>query len=63
MEVKELKCPACGAKIESDKKVSFCSYCGSKLFLDDGSKNINYKTEDIAKIKEIEVKFLWWFVH
>ena len=58
MEIKKLTCPECGANFESDEKVSFCSHCGAKLFFDDGNKNINYnyKTEDVAKIKEIEFK-------
>lgn len=59
MEIKKLKCPECGANFESDEKVSFCSHCGAKLFFDDGTKtvnyNYNYKTEDVAKIREIEV--------
>lgn len=57
MELKKLKCPECGANFESNEKVSFCSHCGAKLFFDDGTKNINYnyKTEDVAKIKQIEV--------
>lgn len=57
MEIKKLKCPECGANFESNQKVSFCSYCGAKLFFDDGTKtiNYNYKTEDVAKIREIEV--------
>lgn len=59
MQLKKLRCPECGANFESDEKVSFCSHCGAKLFLDDGTKtvnyNYNYKTEDVAKIKEIEV--------
>lgn len=59
MEIKKLKCPECGANFESDEKVSFCSHCGAKLYFDDGTKtvnyNYNYKTEDVAKIKEIEV--------
>lgn len=56
MEIKKLKCPECGANFESDEKVSFCSHCGAKLFFDDGTKtvNYNYRTEDIAKIKEVE---------
>lgn len=56
MQLKKLRCPECGANFESDEKVSFCSHCGAKLFFDDGNKNINYnyKTEDVAKIKEIE---------
>lgn len=59
MEIKKLKCPECGANFEGDDKVSFCSHCGAKLFFDDGTKtinyNYNYKTEDLAKIREIEV--------
>lgn len=56
MQLKKLRCPECGANFESDEKISFCSHCGTKLFWDDGSKNINihYKNEDIAKIKEVE---------
>lgn len=58
MEIKKLTCPECGASFEGNEKVSFCSHCGAKLFFDNGDKNINYnyKTEDIAKIKEIEFK-------
>lgn len=58
MELKKLKCPECGANFESDEKVSFCSHCGAKLYFDDGTRNINYsyKNEDVAKIREIEVK-------
>lgn len=56
MELKKLRCPECGANFESNEKVSFCSHCGAKLYLDDGTKsiNINYKSEDMSKIKEIE---------
>ncbi len=54
MEIKSLKCPECGANIDNIN-ASFCSYCGAKLLLDDGSKNIVYKTEDVAKIKEVEL--------
>ena len=56
MEIKELKCPECGANIDNIN-ASFCSSCGVKLQFDDGSKNINYnyKMEDVAKIKEIEM--------
>ncbi len=59
-----LECPACGAKVEmeTDRKSCFCTYCGNKVYLDDGTKrveitkNINYhKTyTDEAKIRDIE---------
>lgn len=56
MEYKSFKCPECGANIDN-MNASFCSSCGVKLYFDDGSKNINYniKTEDVAKIKEVEL--------
>lgn len=56
MEYKSFKCPECGANIDNIN-ASFCSSCGVKLQFDDGSKNINYnyKMEDIAKIKEVEL--------
>ena len=56
MKIVSLKCPQCGASLDNEKS-SFCSYCGARLYLDDGSKNINinYKNEDVAKIREIEV--------
>lgn len=56
MEIKKLTCPECGANFESDEKVAFCSHCGAKLFFDDGTRNINinYKNEDVSKIKEVE---------
>lgn len=56
MEYKSFKCPECGANIDNIN-ASFCSSCGVKLHFNDGSKNINYniKTEDIAKIKEVEL--------
>lgn len=59
MEVKTLRCPECGAIFEASDKISFCSHCGAKLYFDDGTQEINYnynfKNEDVAKIKEIEV--------
>lgn len=56
MEYKSFRCPECGANIDNIN-TSFCSSCGVKLRFDDGSKNINYnyKTEDVAKIKEVEL--------
>lgn len=57
MKLKTLKCPECGAKFESNEKISVCSSCGAKLYFDDGTKTVNYniKTEDVAKIKEVEL--------
>lgn len=38
MKAYEVKCPECGAELEIDGKRDsiFCSYCGTKILLDDG---------------------------
>ena len=64
MELYQLKCPACGGtiEVEKDRDSCFCSYCGTKISVDDEihrieiTKNINYhKTyTDEAKIRKIE---------
>ena len=64
MKLYQLKCPACGGniEIEQDKEYCFCIYCGTKIYINDGTqkievnKNINYhKTyTDEAKIRKIE---------
>ena len=64
MKVYQLLCPACGAsiEIEKDQDSCFCSYCGTKVLIDDDiqrieiTKNIKYhKTyTDEAKIRKIE---------
>ena len=49
MRVYQIKCPACGGNIEIDENRDscFCSYCGTKVHVDDGThrveitKNIN----------------------
>ncbi len=61
-----LTCPSCGATLEvrNDTKTCFCTYCGTKLLIDDGSKtvtinkniNINKVTRDETKIEEIRIK-------
>lgn len=37
MKMYQLKCPSCGAtiEVELDRKYMFCTYCGSKIYLDD----------------------------
>lgn len=66
MKMYQLNCPACGAtvEIEQDRKSCYCSYCGNKIYIDDGvkrveiTKNINYhKTyTDEARIIESQVQ-------
>lgn len=60
-----LICPRCGANIEiaEGTKVCYCTYCGTKMVLDDDSQtininyNYNYTKNDIARVKEAEYKF------
>lgn len=66
MKMYLLKCPNCDAtlEVEPDRKMLFCSYCGSKIIVDDEvkrveiTKNINYHETytDEAKIKETSSK-------
>lgn len=49
MKIEVLHCPNCNSTI-NDENMSFCPYCGSKLFVDDGTKRIEYnKTVTINK--------------
>ncbi len=64
MKAYQLSCPACGATIEIDKdrESCFCSYCGSKILIDDNIQRIEVTKEikyhetytDEAKIRKIE---------
>lgn len=50
-----IKCPGCGANlnIEEGRNECFCSYCGSKILIND-TKEYIYHTIDEAKIREVE---------
>ena len=52
-----LKCPKCGAdlQIEQGRTQCFCSYCGSKILLQNENEYI-YRTVDEAKIRETELQ-------
>lgn len=62
----KLTCPNCGADLEltTDKDFCFCSFCGSRIMIDDGvqrteyTKNVNYhKTyTDEARMQEAQSK-------
>jgi DNA-directed RNA polymerase subunit RPC12/RpoP len=45
-------CPNCGAKLEvsADRKECFCTYCGTKVLVDDGSYTVTHRTIDDAKV-------------
>ena len=52
-----IKCPECGATldIEEGRKQLFCSYCGSKVLVENDNEYI-YRRVDEARIREAEVK-------
>ncbi len=56
MEIKPIVCPNCGAKIEigSEAKQCFCSFCGSQMIIDDGTRTV--RIIDEAKLKEVDLK-------
>ena len=53
-----IRCPECGAQtnMDYDRKRCFCTYCGTELLFEDGSRTINYnatyRTIDEARITE-----------
>lgn len=52
-----VKCPECGATLEVDRnrKECFCTYCGNKMIIDDGSRTFTHVYVDQTKEKELEV--------
>lgn len=55
IQVISVNCPACGAEIniESDRESAFCTYCGSKIVINNSNEHI-YRNIDEARIKEAE---------
>ncbi len=53
-----LRCQNCGAElqVEPDRSEVYCSYCGSKLLLDDKRIQITRRIVDEAKLKEAEIR-------
>ena len=58
MKLIKLTCANCGAEMEmdADRKQAFCTYCGTKLFVNDEGINITNRIIDEARIKEAEVR-------
>ena len=60
MKMIKFECPDCKAnlKIEADRKMAFCQYCGCQVYLDDGVKRSEHvvRKVDEARIKEAETK-------
>ena len=51
MELKKIKCPSCGGElnISEDSDEMKCSFCGSKVIIDD-------KATEVGRIKKAEIK-------
>ena len=51
-----IKCPECGGVLEvhEGSPFYFCSYCGTKVLVDDGNKTETCRKVDEARIKEAE---------
>lgn len=55
--MKQLKCPSCGAALTFDdpeREFMFCSYCGTKILLEDYRVVHVHKNIDYAAIKKEE---------
>ena len=57
MQMITMKCPECGAtmSLEQGRRECFCQYCGTKLFVDDGSTSYTYRKIDEARIREADI--------
>lgn len=60
MKLIAVKCPQCDATIDIDenRKSCFCSYCGAKIIIDDGSRTYTHVFIDKTREKEIELEKL-----
>lgn len=55
MKLFVLKCPECGASLDipEDRKQFYCSYCGNKILLDDGSRTVTHIHVNKTREKEL----------
>lgn len=58
MELKAVTCPSCGGSVHipDNEKDCFCTFCGSRIAVDDGSKTVTYRTVDEARLRELELE-------
>ena len=58
MKLIAVKCPQCDATIDIDenRKSCFCSFCGAKILIDDGSRTYTHVFIDKTKEKELELE-------
>lgn len=56
MKLIAVKCPQCDATIDVDenRKSCFCSFCGTKIIVDDGSRTYTHIHIDKTREKELE---------
>lgn len=57
MQLVPIVCSKCGGTIQAPagEKSCFCTFCGTQLLIDDGSKTVTYRTVDEARIREAEI--------
>ncbi len=67
MKIMSIKCPECSTifTVEDEKKLNYCQYCGTKIFLKNENEHISRlmkeakirqaETEKIVKTKELEL--------
>lgn len=55
--VMPLTCPKCGGAIHvpEGQRQCFCTYCGTPLQIDDGTKTLLYRKVDETRIREAEI--------
>lgn len=53
-----MRCSSCGAKLEvdADRREVYCSYCGTKLLVEDESGQETRRIVDEARLKEAEIR-------
>ena len=59
MKLVSIKCPECNATLDisANRKECFCSYCGNKIILDDGSCTITHIYIDRTREKELDLEY------
>ena len=50
MKLVSIKCPSCGADLEinAEAKQAFCTYCGTKVFVDDEVQHVQYDNAEVS---------------
>lgn len=58
MKLVSIQCPQCKAPLDigENRKECFCSYCGNKIILDDGSRTYTHVYMNRTREKELELE-------